>query len=341
MTKFFYSFREGELQRSHYNMFRSILYDILDRDEAFFYHRFQTEYRAQRRRKPHGNTRVSWDYESLKRVLQSLQDYSLERRLYLIIDAVDESEENDRYNVLELLFDLCSQTENCITKVFIASRPVEELEARKRQSYNFIRLQDETKSDISNFAHSFLASLQLRDVLVQAEQYIVKNSQGVFLWVKLVGEELKAYEMKGYSEEKIFELLKQLPTELRDFYDLMLDKMTRKESLIVQLLGWLFGIIDWLVGLFHLMSIDRRKRTDLQDKEQLRDSIKIFQFALFGRRPFAVDELRHALGIPDNPHIKFTPSIKSFRQRIPPEQRINYCGGHFLEIKPYHGTAIT
>jgi hypothetical protein len=34
---FFYSYREGEFQKSHYSMLRSILYDILDQKESFFF----------------------------------------------------------------------------------------------------------------------------------------------------------------------------------------------------------------------------------------------------------------------------------------------------------------
>ena len=105
-------------------MLRSILYDLLDQDEAFFYYCFQNEYRVQRRCKLH----VDWDYASLKKVLKSLRDYSTTKRLYLIIDAVDESEDYDRRDILNLLFKLCSETAYYIIKVFIASRPVGGLE---------------------------------------------------------------------------------------------------------------------------------------------------------------------------------------------------------------------
>ena len=338
VARFFYSHREGELQRSHYSMLRSILYYILNQDEAFFYHRFQDEYRNQH----HRELRVYWDYASLKRVLESLQDHSLTRQLYLIIDAVDESEENDRHDILNRLIELCSKTKYCIVKVFVASRPVGELDLRIRQSHNFIELQDHTESDISMFAHSLLSGLNLNDVLVQAREYIVDNAQGVFLWVKLVGEELKAYGANGCSGEEILEFLEDLPTDLEDFYRLMFDKMSRKESLVGWLIGWLVGLLTgWLVGWFHRAPIGRRKKSDLQDRTRLRDGIKMFQFVLFGRRPLAVDELLHALGIPDNPNTEFTPSDESFQKRIPSRQRIISCGGNFLEIKLYHGIGIT
>lgn len=296
IAKFFYSYREGRLQRSHYNMLRSILYDILHQDETFFYHHFQTEYRVQSRRELSFN----WDYASLKTVLKSLQDHLSAKQFYLIIDAVDESEENDRRNILNLLFELCFKTKHCIVKVFVASRPVGQLELRIGECHNFIRLQDETKSDISRFAYSFLVGLNVTHVLAQAMEYIVKNAQGVFLWVKLVGEELETYEAEGYSEERIFEFLQGLPTELGDFYKLMFERM------------------NW-------------------SKQNPTDAVKTFQFILFGRRPLTVDELLHALAIPDNPYKEFTSFDDSFQKCIPNQRRIISCGGNFLDIKLYCG----
>lgn len=189
----------------------TILYDILNQNEFFFYHHFQSEYRnyqAALRERGHSGG-VGWHYESFKRVLSSLWDYSLAERLYLIIDAVDESNDNDRRDILKLLFDLCSKSKNCIVKVFIASRPVGQLELRRSKFHNFIRLQDETKSDISSFAYSFLDGLHLTRFLPQAMEYIVENAQGVFLWVQLVGEELLACDEEGHAEEDIFEFPKK------------------------------------------------------------------------------------------------------------------------------------
>ena len=314
IAKFFYSYREGELQRSHYSMFQSILYDILYEDEAFFYHRFQTEYRAQCR----DGHLVTWDYASLKTVLKSLQDHSLAKPLYLIIDALDESENNDRRDILDLLFKLCSETKYCIIKIFIASRPLGQLELCRTQFHNFIRLQDNTKADISSFALSFLNRLSLIRRLVQAREYIVENAQGVFLWVELVGKELLACEESGYSEEDIIEFLKCLPKELETFYELMLERMTTKKSNLRNL----------------------RNLQDLRNHRDLQDGIKMFRLVLWARRPLTVDELLHALGIPDNPDTRFIPD-DSFQIPIPPERRIISCGGNFLVIRSYHGTSRT
>jgi ankyrin repeat domain-containing protein 50 len=292
IAKFFYSYREGELQRSHYNMIRSILYDILNQNEAFFYHRFQTEYRRLAALRERGHS--DQEYESFKKLLLSLSDHSPAKRLYLIIDAVDESDDNDRRDILELLFDLCSQTKYCVVKVFVASRPVALLD-RNISNFHFIRLQDHTKSDISNFARYFLNRLEFTGFLERAAEYIVENAQGVFLWVQLVGEELLAYDVEGCAEEEVFEFLQSLPTELEGFYELMLNKIGRKSA-------------------------------------DFRDGIKMLRFVLFARRPLSVSELLHALGIRD---ILDDLSDERFIKRIPPERRIIHSGGHFLEIREH------
>lgn len=290
-TKFFYSYREGESQRSHYSMLQTILYDLLSQEETFFYHTCQSEYREQLSR---GSR--NWEYRSLKKVLQSLRNYDIPKDIYLIIDAIDESDGADRRNILDLLFDLCSKTECCTIKAFVACRPVGQLDLR-RGSQNFIRMQDETEADIARFAQSFLHGLQTRDVSEKATQYIVTNAQGVFLWVKLVGKELALVcEEEGYSEAEIFDFLQQLPTELENFYEHMLHNMTRKER-------------------------------DLSMQS------KLFHVVLFGIRPLTVDEMLHVLAIPDNTDQDFKLSYDAFQKCIPSERRILSLGGNFIEIK--------
>lgn len=299
LARFFYSYRDGELQRSHYNLLLSVLHEILHQDEYFFYHQCQTEFRAHQRFELH----FKWKYDSLKRVLKSLQDYQTYIRYYLIIDAVDESEEKDRREILGLLLELCSKMKHSVVKIFMASRPVAQLEARRDQFHNFIKLDDETRSDIYNYAQLQLYGLSSTDLLAQATAYILKNAQGVFLWVKLISEQLIAAYEEGYSEEEVFELLKRLPTELEDFYSLMLEKMRHNKS-----------------SLLH--------------------AAKLFRLILFARRPLTIDEILHALGISDNvdSNPNFIPSDASFEKRLPSSERVILSsGGNFLEIKKHDG----
>ncbi|OGM40936.1 hypothetical protein ABOM_010325 [Aspergillus bombycis] len=296
VAKFFYSYRDGEVQLSHYNMLRSILYDILDQDENFFYHQLQSEYRDQ----PQPNKRVEWGYESLQRTLSSLETYRSNKRFYLIIDAVDESEENDRRHILELLFNLCCNAKHCVLKVFIASRPVPVLERRISEFHSLIRLQDETQKDILEFSMSFLNRLELSSYLEQAKQYIISHAQGVFLWVKLVGDALIEFDEEGHSKEVVFNFLKSLPTELEEFYTRMLLKITQRNSNIL-------------------------------------NAIKMLQFVLFTYRPLSTIELLHAIGISGDSFEGHGSSEQDFNERVPQERRILSCGGNFLEITDNNG----
>ncbi|KAF8247690.1 hypothetical protein K440DRAFT_643546 [Wilcoxina mikolae CBS 423.85] len=205
LASFFYSYREGESQRNHCNMLRSILYDILEQNESFFYH-FQHEFRSSDSGGVGG-----FSYDSLKKILRSIGKRHGKERLYLLIDAVDESNDDDRRDILRLLFELCSDSKNssnhCIIKVFIASRPVLELERLLRKSQAFITMQEVNKLDIQNYVHSFLGptgELELpQDVLQPVKQYILEHAQGVFLWVYLIKCQLFKYVEKGYSKREM------------------------------------------------------------------------------------------------------------------------------------------
>src|SRR3981081_2202362 len=98
VATFFYSYREGQSQKDHSNMLRSDLYDVLDQDEAFFFH-FQERYRKAAR----DGMPFQWPYNFLKESLLSFPDHPVETRLHLIVDAVDESEDRDRLEIVNLL----------------------------------------------------------------------------------------------------------------------------------------------------------------------------------------------------------------------------------------------
>jgi len=202
VASFFYSFREGESQKSHYSMLRTILYDILNQNESFFFHfqRHHREYRKLQVMRNSGRDLSTWHYESLKEVLLAIGNHAKAVRLYLIIDAVDESSDKDRSDILQLLFKLCANS-SCTFKVFVASRPVGALDHYLAQSRisDMIRMQDMNRTDIRNFVGGFLPEIGFPDhILQKAAEYIVENAQGVFLWVRLVKERLIKYAMKGY-----------------------------------------------------------------------------------------------------------------------------------------------
>jgi len=284
-------------------MLRSILNEILYQDESCFFH-FQSEYREYRRLQEQGYEYLSdWHYRSLKKILLSIGDHPTMKQLYLIIDAVDESDEEDRRDILRLLFNLCSKNKNgYVVKVFVASRPVGEIERYAARFQGVIRMQDMNKPDIHKFVQSFFLEVEFpRDVLDRATDYIVKHARGVFLWVRLVCDELDKYAMRGTNEKRIFDFLESLPTELDEFYKLIFNNL------------------------------------EGGTEQDVLDGIKMFQFVLFSSRSLTVSELQHAFAIPDDPStgLGSIPSVESFEMNriFGMKNRIIRCGCNFLEAK--------
>ena len=298
VASFYYSYREGEQQTKHSNMLRSVLYDILNQNEEFFFH-FQPYYREASQ----GGGPPEWCYESLKGTLLSLtQNHPLRERLYLIVDAMDESDDGERTDVVKFLRELCATEGHFIMKVFVASRPIGELSGHSTENQKVIRLQDDNHSDILRFTASFLDSKELDippAIARLATEYIAENAQGVFVWVHLVKEELLDYVREGYTKNEILDFLKSLPTELEGIYQRI------------------------------LMRLEGGKRRNIEYGK------KMLRFVLFTYRPIGLGELGQALAIHDNLDSGFSCSDESFEGDLiyGIEKRIITCAGNFLEIK--------
>ncbi|KAF8534214.1 hypothetical protein BDD12DRAFT_757546, partial [Trichophaea hybrida] len=295
IVKYFYTHRGTTLELTHENMLRSVLYSILKKDETFFFH-FQSEFRKFRL-----SNDSKWPYTSLQQILLSLAHHPFAKKLYLILDAMDESEENDRRKIIGLLCRLCAESQSCIVKIFFASRPISQFNHEVKMDHHVIRLQDENEKDISEFARSFLGpDLDLPpEILNQATEYIIEMAQGVFVWVYLVKEQLLKYAEMGCTKRQIFNFLRSLPTELDAFYRDILRKLEKREE------------------------------------PDIKDGLRMFRFVLFTYRPLRLAELRHALAIPDDPDAEFLTSDESFEGDLiySINKRVVHCGGNLLEIK--------
>ncbi|GAW14689.1 hypothetical protein ANO14919_040920 [Xylariales sp. No.14919] len=298
VARYFYSSRLGELQADHRSMLQSIIYDILDQNELFLYSGIQSEYRNLLGRSQGGS--ITWPYEVLKKIAFSLQHYSSQERLYLLIDALDEAKKDDTRDILDMLFNICSNARHCVVKVFIASRPEGLLNRYVSQASNVITLQDHTRSDIYEFTRSFIGKLERDDSLQEATEYIVQHAQGVFIWVELVGKQLQEYDAQGRPPGDISGFLRTLPKKLEDMYELMFENMPKDDAIV-------------------------------------QDGVKMFRLVLFAQRLLTDKEIVHALRIPDDPRAEFAPSDTFFKDEIPKERYITVCGGNFLEHGGHKG----
>jgi hypothetical protein len=83
---------------------------------------------------------------------------------------------------------------------------------------------------------------------------------------------------------------------------------------------------------------------ELEKNEQrdIKVGMKMFRLVLFACRSLRVQEIHHALAIPDAIDTEYSPSEESFEDALIQGflKRIIHCGGNFLEIQGTHNSLI-
>jgi hypothetical protein len=290
-------------------MLQSLLHQLLSQDNRLF-SLFRDTFRA---RKSDGH-QLPWEWNDLRKVFASLGSFKACEKIYILVDAMDESDEQGRPEILKLLMKLCSSTSGCAIKALIATRPLPPEEIDERLSYCYpIVLQERNQKDIENVIISGIQ--EIRDIpdspsfdLGFIKNYMIQNADGVFLWVALVFRELKELVLEGCSQIELEACLNTLPTELEDMYRLIIRRL-----------------------------FDRPKHQfrDLEKEDtKKKKGVKMLNWATFAQRPLTIEEFRDAIAIPSisepfNPEPDFLS-----RNRIDGiNHRIRACCGSLLEIR--------
>jgi len=185
--------------------------------------------------------RSIWTEHELTETLQFIfqQDHSLER-ICLFIDGLDEcaGDHREQLNFLLPWIMNANQAQKSF-KVCIASRPLLEIEHRLARFPGF-KIHEWTVSDIRAYATgrfkqaiemiSFSSSTQIirKDVELELVNNILDKACGVFLWVKLVVEEIIIGLEDGDTDAELQERLDYLPSELGDLYQRIISQISSK-----------------------------------------------------------------------------------------------------------------
>ena len=168
-----------------------------------------------------------------------------------------------------------------------------------------IRLQDNNREDIERYTHWILQKPIFHpysDIRGEIQDYIVKNADGVFLWVCVVGDELEKCCRKGSPSKKMLMFLKSLPKELEGYYEYILQGLNGS------------------------------------DEDDRKDGTRILQFCLFSHRAIELLELCDALAIPGEIFPTW-PDLSSWEGDRPKDIRLRLtnCAGCFVETKSISG----
>jgi hypothetical protein len=168
----------------------------------------------------------------IRNVLLSIaKNSSVEVNLCLFIDALDEHD-GDHRELVSILVQL-SQVENSQffrLRLCVAGRPENVFKDAFDACPGF-RIQDHTKSDIQIYAEGKLRGEVKVALTAESEKIfdsfiasIVDKAEGVFLWLKLVVDELMQGLCEGDSIAELQESIYSTPTELAKLYDRAVQK---------------------------------------------------------------------------------------------------------------------
>ena len=170
-----------------------------------------------------------WSVENLQHLLVSIGSQyqgSSNLTIYVLVDAMDESELLNRRRIATSLLDLASHPNDwsIIFKVLVASRPDPTTDSASDKCI-WMLLETQTDEDIELFVEISLAELAKQIPSWQdtdrstIHDTLVEKCQGVFLWVKLVLLEFEEkYHNEGCTIQEMEDILRSIPPGLDALY---------------------------------------------------------------------------------------------------------------------------
>ncbi|KAL8687918.1 MAG: hypothetical protein Q9224_005017 [Gallowayella concinna] len=205
-------------------MLREIVDSILHQIPQLIHHAvtvYKDLVRAQRTRAP------NWHLEALTSLVNRIITQREKRiRLLLFVDALDEHEGDNE--LLVRLLEGWSQTVDgyhVALKICLASRSWPIFTDHFGRCPNF-SIRHHTQEDIRLYAESSLSSslpgppqLLEPECLVYLTEQITTKAQGVFIWVRLVVDQLVKSIRDGTPYKTLRRMIAETPEELQDLYD--------------------------------------------------------------------------------------------------------------------------
>jgi hypothetical protein len=234
----FFLWKLGEnMQNNFHGMLQALLYQILSE------HQWVIESVVNKKRWSLSNSadlKQEWTVLEMKDALaESICLLSATKGILMLIDGLDELEgtDDDRHDMLSLLKRLADLES---LKLCVASRPWNIFSDEFRNCPQ-LRLQDMTRNDIQVYVrqslgesiareNEYLKNIDAGNKLIDA---ITEKADGVFLWVRLVVQELLRGFRDGETIRTLMRKVDAMPADLDAFFKRMLDSIDpayRRES---------------------------------------------------------------------------------------------------------------
>lgn len=234
VLSFFFHGRGDELQRSPLGFVRSILHQILGRAPDSLLDLVDT---FEKRYDEMGNPGEGWDWHSkeLQRFVESSLRTVIEARsVWLFVDALDECGKDNAvylFRWLKTLVRTLQPTDShSRIQVCISCRHYPVLD---RDCEFVICPEDQNMQDISTYVRAQLSeSPELAASCIP--DLITDHSYGVFMWARLVVEQVLDLDLEGAPLEIIAEGMVSIPPDLEGLYEDLARDMESPSSKLIQ-----------------------------------------------------------------------------------------------------------
>jgi hypothetical protein len=254
LATFFFDARGTQLEKSPLGMFRTLLRELVEQDPRLM-EDFLKLYLSKRARHD-----PDWHLEELREWIQRMFFKFGEKPIYIFIDALDECEESDmeaHTNARDLVnfFEDLLQTKDSGKGVIkeprtltlhlcLSSRHYPYISVQRNIDLLEMHVEHENSDDIRQYIQMKLqfdvdATPDFKERALQNDRFIAwrnlgnigeevaRRAKGVFLWVVLVVHDLKLAQDRGKSMREIRDILDRIPDVLNDFFDQILEGLTR------------------------------------------------------------------------------------------------------------------
>jgi hypothetical protein len=235
LASFFFHDRGSTIQKSLDGLLRGLIYKILTDIPSL-----QAECLSSFVKDRKGLERGVWTLMDLEATLESILSQQFQRvNLFIFIDALDEYS-GKHADIVDFLDKVINQRPNTKSniKICFSSRPLQIFLDRFNNVPGIV-LQKWTASDIFTIINSrfnsnprmlqYLTSSKPMDIEMcqKLALEILDRAEGVFLWVRLVLDDLFEEFTAGGSIDQLYERLLILPRDLEDLYQRIVDRIPR------------------------------------------------------------------------------------------------------------------
>ncbi|KAM0424547.1 hypothetical protein ACHAPT_010263 [Fusarium lateritium] len=245
LFSFFFHGRGGDLQRSPLGLFRSLVHQFLRQAPQVLPELVRTfEERCNSKGKP--GLDWNWHQKELQDHLKSAIRKILETRpVWLFVDALDETGEDNAIMVIKLFKDLI-QTLRDPSLPFHICFSCRHYPTLALHCDFEVCLEHENTQDIREYVRAQIFDLQIRTsdtILAQ----VTNRANGLFLWTRLVVDNVLRLELGG-TTEAVAKAIDAVPQDLHELYHNFTETMAKDPQSL--------KLIEWLCFAMRPLSLD-------------------------------------------------------------------------------------